>query len=108
MDGPPACPVLADDAAGSTVTTGMDRFAVCLSVPAGRHTTRESFTWTRTAGTGDARLSIFDSQGIRYCGPSGYSVGRTITCTLPAGPVTVLLESDAVAATYRLTHATAP
>ena len=107
VDGPPACPVLADDAAGSTVTTGADRFAVCLSVPAGRHTARESFTWTRSAGTGDARLSIFDSQGIRYCGPSGYSVARTITCTLPAGPVTVLLESDAVDATYRLTHAPA-
>ncbi|MEU1757049.1 hypothetical protein ABZ436_30965 [Micromonospora matsumotoense] len=104
VDGPPACPVLADDAAGSTVTTGADRFAVCLSVPADRHTARESFTWTRTAGAGDARLSILDSQGIRYCGPSGYSVGRTITCTLPAGPVTVLLESDAVDATYRLTH----
>lgn len=76
-------------------------------MPADQHAARQSFTWSRTAGAGDARLSILDGQGIRYCGPSGYSVGRTITCTLPAGPVTVLLESDALAATYRLTHAPA-
>ncbi|KWV31594.1 hypothetical protein [Micromonospora rifamycinica] len=107
VDGPPACPVLAGDAAGSTVTTGPDRFAVCLSVPADQHAARQSFTWSRTAGAGDARLSVFDAQGVRYCGPSGYSVGRTITCSLPAGPVTVLLESDALDASYRITHAPA-
>ncbi|WP_446211795.1 hypothetical protein [Micromonospora sp. IBSANI012] len=104
VDGPPACPVLPRDGAGATATTGADRFVACWSVPADQHAARETFTWTRTSGTGDARLSIIDTQGIRYCGPTGYAVERTITCTLPAGPVTVLLESDAVDATYRLTH----
>ncbi|GAA2192811.1 hypothetical protein [Micromonospora lupini] len=103
-DGPPACPVLPGDASGATVTTGADHFAVCYTVPGDQHASRESFTWTRTAGSGDARLSVFDSQGIRYCGPTGPAVERTVTCTLPAGPVTVILETDAVDASYRLTH----
>ncbi|WBB65949.1 hypothetical protein [Micromonospora sp. WMMD812] len=104
VDGPPACPVLPADATGATVTTGADHFAACFTIPADQRASRESFTWTRTSGTGDARLSVLDSQGIRYCGPTGYAVERTISCTLPAGPVTVLLETDAVDATYRLTH----
>lgn len=104
MDGPPACPVLPANAAGATVTTGAGRFAVCFSIPADQRAARESFTWRRTAGTGDARMSVFDSTGIRYCGPTGYAVERTITCSLPAGPVTVMLETDAVDATYQLTH----
>lgn len=103
-DGPPACPVLPGDADGATVTTGADRFAVCFTVPADQRASRESFTWTRTAGSGDARMSVFDSQGIRYCGPTSQAVERTLTCTLPAGAVTVLLETDAVDASYRLTH----
>ncbi|WP_141719444.1 hypothetical protein [Micromonospora peucetia] len=104
VDGPPACPVLPRDATGVEVTTGASSFAACFSIPADQHAARESFTWTRTSGTGDARLSVLDATGVRYCGPTGYSVDRTITCTLPAGPVTVLLEADGVDATYRLTH----
>ncbi|SCG59161.1 hypothetical protein GA0070614_3013 [Micromonospora coxensis] len=104
VDGPPACAVLPRGDTGATATTGADRFVACWSVPADEHAARESFTWTRTSGTGDARLSVIDSRGIRYCGPTGHAVERTVTCTLPAGPVTVLLESDAVDATYRLTH----
>lgn len=103
-DGPPACPVLPNDAAGATVATGADRFAVCFSIPADERAAKESFTWKRTAGTGDARMSVFDATGIRYCGPTGYAVERTITCSLPAGSVTVILETDAVDATYQLTH----
>ncbi|HET8657544.1 MAG TPA: hypothetical protein VFM55_00930 [Micromonosporaceae bacterium] len=104
VDGPPACPVLPRDATGATVTTGPDRFAVCFSIPADQHAARETFTWRRTSGTGDARMSVFSEEGYRYCGPTGYHVERTITCSLPAGPVTVLLETDAVDATYQLTH----
>ncbi|MFI2710440.1 hypothetical protein ACH495_09970 [Micromonospora sp. NPDC018662] len=103
-DGPPACPALPAGATGATVTTGADRFGVCLSIPADARGATESITWKRTSGTGDARLSVFDSAGRRYCGPTGYAVERTISCTLPAGPVTVILEADAVAATYQLTH----
>ncbi|PGH41714.1 hypothetical protein COO58_24550 [Micromonospora sp. WMMA1996] len=103
-DGPPACPELPAGATGATVTTGADRFGVCLSIPADARAATESITWKRTGGTGDARLSVFDSAGRRYCGPSGYAVERTISCTLPAGPVTVVLEADAVDATYQLTH----
>ncbi|MGC4747884.1 hypothetical protein ACLQ28_19835 [Micromonospora sp. DT201] len=103
-DGPPACPVLPAEPTGATVTTGADRFAVCFSLPADQRASQESFTWTRTAGTGNARMSVFDSRGIRYCRPYTKAAEQTITCTLPDGPVTVLLETDAVDATYRLTH----
>ncbi|MGR6322649.1 hypothetical protein Q2K19_12325 [Micromonospora soli] len=103
-DGPPACPVLPADAAGATVTTGADRFAACFSIPADQHAARESFTWKRTGGTGDARIWIFNESGIRYCGPTPYAVERTVSCSLPAGAVTVFLETDAVNATYQLTH----
>ncbi|HET8683891.1 MAG TPA: hypothetical protein VFM54_18775 [Micromonosporaceae bacterium] len=104
MDGPPACPVLPRDAMGATVTTGPDHFAMCFSIPADQHAARETFTWRRTSGTGDARMSVFSEAGYEYCGPTGYHVERTITCSLPAGPVTVMLETDAVDATYQLTH----
>ncbi|MEU5723716.1 hypothetical protein [Micromonospora sp. NPDC047738] len=103
-DGPPACPVLPADATGATVTTGADRYGVCFTIPADQRAARESFTWKRTSGTGDARMSVFDGSGIRYCGPTGYAVERTISCSLPAGAVTVILETDAVDATYQLTH----
>lgn len=103
-DGPPACPALSAGATGTTVTTGAERFGVCLSIPADARAATESITWKRTAGTGDARLSVFDSEGRRYCGPTGYAVERTISCSLPAGPVTVILETDGVDATYQLTH----
>jgi hypothetical protein len=103
-DGPPACPVLPTGDAGATVPTGADRFAVCFSIPADQRAAKESITWKRTSGTGDARLSVFDGEGHRYCGPTGYAVERTVSCTLPAGPVTVILEADGVDATYQLTH----
>jgi hypothetical protein len=104
VDGPPNCPVLPQGTTGATVTTGADRFAACFSIPADRHGARETFTYRRTSGTGDASLSVFDASGIRYCGPSPQSVERTFTCSLPAGPVTVILEADGVGATYQLTH----
>ncbi|RAO57334.1 hypothetical protein LUPAC06_03054 [Micromonospora saelicesensis] len=103
-DGPPACPTLPAGATGATVTTGADRFGVCFSIPADARAATESFTWKRTDGTGDARLSVFDSEGRRYCGPTGYAVERTISCSLPDGPVTVILEADGVDAAYQLTH----
>ncbi|WP_433388505.1 hypothetical protein [Micromonospora sp. KLBMP9576] len=104
VDGPPACPVLPQDATGTDVTTGAGSFAACFAIPADQHAAQETFTWTRTSGTGRARLSVLDATGVRYCGPTGYAVTRTITCTLPVGPVTVLLETDGVDATYQLTH----
>ncbi|WP_139307149.1 hypothetical protein [Micromonospora pattaloongensis] len=104
VDGAPSCPVLPRDATGVTVTTGADRFAACFSIPADQHAAREVFTYRRTSGEGDARLSVFDGGGVRYCGPTGPSVDRTVTCSLPAGPVMVILETDAVDATYQLTH----
>ncbi|TDC81134.1 hypothetical protein E1193_15610 [Micromonospora sp. KC606] len=51
-----------------------------------------------------AGLSVFDSRGTRYCGPTRDAAARTITCSLPPGPVTVILEADAVEATYQLAH----
>jgi hypothetical protein len=104
VDGPPACPVLPRGAAGATVATGADRFAACFSIAADQHAAREIFTYRRTSGDGDARMSIFDRTGIRYCGPTGASVDRTFTCPLPDGPATVILEADAVNATYQVTH----
>ncbi|MEU8261031.1 hypothetical protein AB0C02_10495 [Micromonospora sp. NPDC048999] len=103
-DGPPACPVLPADATGATVTTGTDRYAVCFTIPANQRGTGESITWKRLTGTGDARLSVFSESGIRYCGPATYAVERTISCSPPAGALTVILETAAVDATYQLTH----
>ncbi|MEO3776581.1 hypothetical protein ABGB16_06970 [Micromonospora sp. B11E3] len=103
-DGPPACPVLPGDATGATVTTAADRFAVCFSIPADQHAAKEAISWKRTSGAGDARLSVFSATGSRYCGPTSQAVERTISCSLPPGQVTVILETDAVDATYQLTH----
>ncbi|TDC33578.1 hypothetical protein [Micromonospora sp. KC213] len=103
-DGPPTCPTLSAGTEGSTVATGADRFAVCFSIPADQRAARESISYQRATGTGDARLSVFDSQGTRYCGPTRDAVARTIACAVPAGTVTVMLEADAVEATYQFTH----
>jgi hypothetical protein len=100
VDGPPSCPPLD----GSALTTGGDDFVACRSIPADGHGTTETFTWHQTSGTGGAYLSVFDANGIRYCGPTGTYSDRTVTCRLPAGPVTVLLDTAAAAATYDLSH----
>ncbi|GAA4706283.1 hypothetical protein [Phytohabitans rumicis] len=103
IDGAPACPVLPRTTDGATVDTSAARFAACFSIPADEHAAREVFTFRRTAGTGDATVSVFDGTGIRYC-RSAPSTDRTFTCPLPAGPATVILEADGVDATYQLTH----
>jgi hypothetical protein len=104
VDGAPSCPVLPRDATGTTVATGADRFAVCFSIPADQHASRETFTFSRTSGDGSARMTLFDETGIRSCASGGSFSDRTITCSLPAGPATLILQTDAVDATYRLTH----
>jgi hypothetical protein len=104
VDGPPACPVLPRTTDGATVTTGGDRFAVCFSIPAGEHAAVESFTYRRLTGAGNASMSVYDGTGLRYCGPTSRSSNRTFSCALPEGPATVILETDAVDATYQLTH----
>lgn len=47
---------------------------------------------------------MFDGTGVRRCGSTTPSADRTINCPLPEGPATVILETDAVPATYQLTH----
>jgi hypothetical protein len=100
VDGPPSCPALD----GTAVTTSADDFVACRSIPADGHGTTETFTWHQTSGTGGAYLSVFDANGTRYCGPTGTYTDRTVTCRLPAGPVTVLLDTAAADATYELSH----
>ncbi|MFC8615585.1 hypothetical protein ACFT9M_04075 [Micromonospora purpureochromogenes] len=103
VDEPPACPVLPRDVE-TAVTTGADRFVVCFSIPADQHAAMASFTWKRTAGTGVADVSVFDSQGRWRCGRNGLEIEGTRTCSLPDEPVTVLFETDGKDATYRLTY----
>ncbi|MEU7909429.1 hypothetical protein [Actinoplanes sp. NPDC049118] len=102
VDGPPSCPAF--DGAALTLTTGGDDFSACRSIPADAHTAREIFTWKRTAGTGGAYLSIFDSNGVRRCGPTGTFPERTATCALPAGQLTVILNATEADATFELTR----
>lgn len=104
VDNSPPCPVLPRDENGLTVTTGPDRFAACFSIPADQHAARESFSWRRLSGTGDATLWVFNGEGLRYCGTISAYPERTITCSLPEGPLTVILETDAVDASYQITH----
>jgi len=104
MDNAPACPVLPRDADGSTVTTGADRFAVCFTIPADQHAAREIFTWRRLSGGGNAAMSVFSDTGLRYCVTFLPVPESTRTCTLPTGPVTVILEAAATDATYQITH----
>ncbi|MER7166364.1 hypothetical protein ABT336_09905 [Micromonospora sp. NPDC000207] len=104
VTGPPTCPTLVAGSTGSTVTTGPDRFVACFSIPAGDHAAQESLTWTRTSGTGRARLRVYDGDGVQVCASGLYAVTRTINCTLPTGPLTVLLQADALDATYRVTR----
>jgi hypothetical protein len=106
VDGPPACPVLPRTAEGATVTTGGDEFAVCFSIPADDHAALETYTFTRLTGAGSASMTVFDGSGIRRCATGRFST-RTFNCSLPAGPATVILETDAVDATYQVTR-TAP
>ncbi|NLU80351.1 hypothetical protein HCA58_18610 [Micromonospora sp. HNM0581] len=104
VDGSSSCPELPRGDVGATFDAGPDDFVACFTVPADQHGARESFTWQRTAGSGDASLSVFTEAGVRYCGPTSQSVNRTVTCHLPDGPLTVFLEADGVDASYRLTH----
>ncbi|MFG1992470.1 hypothetical protein ACGFJ7_21075 [Actinoplanes sp. NPDC048988] len=107
VDGAPDCPSLPAGADGATARTGGDRIAACFTIPADQHAGRETFTWQRTAGEGTARLAVFSSDGIRYC-RTGAFPDRTITCALPAGPLTVVLEGPSTDAAFRLTRTAAP
>ncbi|MEV4283682.1 hypothetical protein [Actinoplanes xinjiangensis] len=100
VDGPASCPAFD----GAALVTGGDDFSICRTIPADAHTARGTFTWNRTAGTGGAHLSVFDANGIRRCGPTGTFPQRTVTCTLPAGPLTLVLNTAEAGATYDLTH----
>jgi hypothetical protein len=104
VDGPPACQNLPSGADGATVATTADRFSACLSIPTDGHAAQEVFSYQRTSGTGNAIISVFNAAGTRICGPTAPAADRTVTCNLPAGPVTVILEADAADATYRLTR----
>lgn len=104
LDGAPTCPTLPKDATGVTVNTSATAFAACSSIAGDQHAASERFTYTRTAGQGLATLTVYGVNGQTYC-----STGRwetfTFTCTLPAGPVTVILRADAADATYQITRA---
>lgn len=64
---------------------------------------RSAGRW-RTAGTGGAYLSIFDAEGVRRCGPTGTFLERAVTCALPPGPLTVVLNAGEAEAAYDLTQ----
>jgi hypothetical protein len=105
VSGDSGCPALPRTAEGTVVSTGPDRFTACFSVAADQHAARETFTFRRLSGTGDAQMAVLTTSGIIYCGSLLFpSTDRTFTCTLPAGPLTVLLEADPVDATYLVTH----
>jgi hypothetical protein len=105
VSGDSGCPVLPRTSDGATVSTSADTFTACFSVPADQHAAKETFTFQRTSGSGNAGLAVYDGAGNRYCGTfNSPSTNRTFTCTLPDGPATVILEAGAVDATYQLTH----
>jgi hypothetical protein len=107
VDGAADCTSLTRD--GTTLTTSADVFTACYTIPADQHAAHETVTYRRVSGSGDAEVAIFDGTGIRWCGSLSFpSTNRTVTCSLPAGPATVLFEGDAVDASYELTHAAAP
>jgi hypothetical protein len=106
VNGPPACQTLPAGADGVTVTTNADQFAACYSIAADEHAAQEVFSYQRTSGTGNAIISVFNAAGTRICGPTAPTADRTVTCNLPAGPVTVIVEADATDATYQLTRNT--
>jgi hypothetical protein len=104
VDGPPACPALPPGPDGATVTAGAGHVATCFSVPADGHAATETFTFTRTSGTGAATLSVFNSAAVRYCATYEPQATQTVNCSLPDGPATFMFETDATDATYQVTH----
>ena len=86
--------------------TGADRIAACFSIPADRHGERETFAWQRTAGDSTARFAVYNSNGVRYCRTGAFEE-RSVTCTLPTGPLTVVLEGPAAGGAFRLSRTTA-
>jgi hypothetical protein len=107
VDGPPSCTALPVDPAGLTVNPGPGQFGFCFSVPAD-HAARESFTMRRLSGAGNATMFVFSDTGLRYCGSLSPAPERAMTCTLPAGPVTVTLHADTAESAYQLIRAQVP
>ncbi len=101
-DEAPACPVLPTSAFGSSTTTpvslGGTAIVGCFSVPAG-HKAAEAFAFRRTAGTGLARVSVFDADGKRVCVHSKVGAAAMI-CRPGAAAATVLVEGTAASGTY--------
>jgi hypothetical protein len=104
VDGPPACPALPHGPA-ATATTGANHFVACYTIPADQHGAQETFTVQRTSGSGTATLSVFDTTGLRYCGPRYGAESAPLTCNgLPDGSITVLVEVGSADATYTFAH----
>ncbi|SNT65422.1 hypothetical protein SAMN05421812_12280 [Asanoa hainanensis] len=102
---PPSCAAQAND---STVNSSADRVGFCFTIAADDHTAREDLRYRRTSGTGNATMSVFSADGIRYCYTMTPSADRTLNCTLPEGQITVLLETAAQTATWQVTRQAVP
>ncbi|GAB7039358.1 hypothetical protein JCM9533A_32080 [Catenuloplanes niger JCM 9533] len=102
VDPAAGCTTLPAGGSGVTVATGPDGYLACLTVPAG-HADSEQITWTRVAGSGDARVRTFSPEGFRRCRTVSFAT-YTVTCTLPAGVNTLLLQADALPAEYTVSR----
>ncbi|GIF66324.1 hypothetical protein Ais01nite_43590 [Asanoa ishikariensis] len=105
---PPSCALLPKDTTGATATSGANRFGFCFTIPADAHAAREDLRYQRTSGGGSGSLSVFSADGIRYCSSPAPSADFTLPCTLPEGPLTVLLETAAQTATWQITRLDPP
>ncbi|AGL14589.1 hypothetical protein [Actinoplanes sp. N902-109] len=91
---------------GATVSFTADRWATCLAIPAGQHATQELVAFTQTAGSGKARLSVYDnSTGATACYNSLGVTSAYLTCTLTAGHAySAVVVGGTAPATYRVTR----
>ncbi|GAA3568154.1 hypothetical protein [Kribbella ginsengisoli] len=86
---------------GVSLALRPDRFAACLTIPAGAHSTEEIVQFNRTAGTGTARIFVLDSTGREQCA-SNQSANERRFCLLDTGSAyqAYLVGSDATS-TYQ-------
>jgi hypothetical protein len=108
VSGDSGCTVL-PQATPTTVTSSAATYTACFSIPADQHAAKEIVTYQVTAGTGTASVALYNASGFRYCGSMLFEgTTRTMTCTLPAGAYTLLVQTAAADGAVQVSRQAAP
>ncbi|GIJ43417.1 hypothetical protein Val02_03030 [Virgisporangium aliadipatigenens] len=105
LDVASGCPTLTRAAGRALFGPRPDRFAACYTIPADQHSGMQTIGFKRLRGASKATVSVYNAAGTKYCTfPYPALAEYTSNCTVPSGPVTVIVEADDVTGSFEITY----